>query len=94
MRSAVVVCPIGFVCDHIEVLYDLDHEAARVAADIGLAFSRAEAVNDDPLFARMMTELVIGLDACHRRGRALPIVAAAPPGTEPAEKLAPRQLPR
>ena len=36
-------CPIGFVCDHIEVLYDLDHEAAQVCREIGLPMARAEA---------------------------------------------------
>ena len=34
--EAVVICPIGFVCDHIEVLYDLDHEAAQVCEELGL----------------------------------------------------------
>jgi ferrochelatase len=54
-----VVCPIGFVCDHIEVLYDLDHEAARVSHDIGLSMTRAAAVNDDPQFIEMMTDVVL-----------------------------------
>jgi protoporphyrin/coproporphyrin ferrochelatase len=57
--EAVVLCPIGFVCDHIEVLYDLDREAADVAREIGLAMTRAEAVNDDPLFIEMMTDVVL-----------------------------------
>ena len=50
--SAAVLCPIGFVCDHIEVLYDLDHEAADVCREIGLSMTRAEAVNDDPEVSR------------------------------------------
>jgi ferrochelatase len=57
--DAAVVCPIGFVCDHIEVLYDLDTEAAAVARELGIAFSRAEAVNDDPLFLDMMADVVL-----------------------------------
>jgi ferrochelatase len=56
---AAVLCPIGFVCDHIEVLYDLDYEAAAVAREIGLALTRAEAVNDDPQFLDMMTDVVL-----------------------------------
>ncbi len=56
---AAVLCPIGFVCDHIEVLYDLDREAADVCTEIGLPMTRAEAVNDDPLFLDMMTEVVL-----------------------------------
>jgi len=42
----VVLCPIGFVCDHVEVLYDLDHEAAAVGREVGLTMVHAEAVND------------------------------------------------
>ena len=37
--EAVVLCPIGFVCDHIEVLYDLDHEAAAVCRDLACRWS-------------------------------------------------------
>ena len=53
-----VVAPIGFVCDHVEVLYDLDIEARQVAADAGLNFVRAATVNDHPLFIRMLAEVV------------------------------------
>jgi ferrochelatase len=56
---AAVVCPIGFVCDHIEVLYDLDREAADVCREVGLPMTRAETVNDDPLFLDMMADVVI-----------------------------------
>ena len=45
-----MVCPIGFVADHLEVLYDLDIELAAVAAEAGLAFARTASLNDDPLF--------------------------------------------
>jgi ferrochelatase len=58
-RHAVVV-PIGFVCDHVEVLYDLDVEARRVAAAAGLALHRAAAVNDHPEFVAMLADLVRG----------------------------------
>lgn len=57
--QAAVLCPIGFVCDHIEVLYDLDREAADVCREIGLPVARAEAVNDDPLFLDMMADMVL-----------------------------------
>jgi ferrochelatase len=46
--DAVVVCPIGFVADHLEVLYDLDVEAAAVAKECGLRFIRTDSLNDDP----------------------------------------------
>ena len=58
-RHAVVV-PIGFVADHVEVLYDLDVEARRRAAGHGLTLHRAAAVNDHPEFIAMLAELVRG----------------------------------
>lgn len=54
----VVVVPIGFVCDHMEVLYDLDTEAKHIASESGLNMHRAETVNDHPLFIRMLADVV------------------------------------
>jgi ferrochelatase len=54
----VVVAPIGFVCDHVEVLYDLDVEARATAATLGVHFVRAQAVNDHPAFVAMLAEVV------------------------------------
>ena len=71
--SAAIVAPIGFVCDHIEVLYDLDTEAAQVCRDIGLPMARADAVNDDPLFLDMMADVVLKTVSRYRGGRALPV---------------------
>jgi len=76
--AAAVICPVGFVCDHIEVLYDLDHEAADVCREIDLPMVRAEAVNDDPLFIDMMTDVVLKTFRRYERGRPLPIVTARP----------------
>ena len=53
-----LVVPLGFVCDHVEVLYDLDVEAKQVAEAAGIGFVRAPAVNDHPSFIRMLAELV------------------------------------
>jgi ferrochelatase len=55
----VVVEPIGFVCDHAEVLYDLDIEARRAAGDAGVNFVRAAAVNDHPAFIGMLADIVM-----------------------------------
>jgi len=74
---AAVLCPIGFVCDHIEVLYDLDHEAAGVCREIGLPMTRAAAVNADPLFLDMLTDVVLRTVRRHASGRPLPIVGRA-----------------
>lgn len=76
--AAAVLCPIGFVCDHIEVLYDLDVEAADTARAIGLPIARAEAVNDDPAFLEMMADVVAQTWARHEHGRPLPIVPLDP----------------
>ncbi len=59
----VVVAPIGFVSDHLEVLYDLDVQARRLAEGLGLGFHRALAANDHPGFIAMLADLVKrGLD--------------------------------
>jgi len=54
----VVVAPIGFVCDHVEVLYDLDVEAGGLAEELGVGFHRALAANDHPTFIAMLADLV------------------------------------
>ena len=69
--------PIGFICDHVEVLYDLDIEAADVAREIGLPLSRAQAVNDHPLFLDMMADVV--LQVCRRYDKARPLEVVATP---------------
>jgi ferrochelatase len=72
---AAILCPIGFVADHIEVLYDLDQEAARICRDLGLPMVRAEAVNDDPRFLDMMADVVLRTIRRHAGGRPLPLVS-------------------
>lgn len=57
--SDVVVVPIGFISDHIEVLYDLDDEARRNAAALGLNLLRVGTVGTHPRFVRMIRELVV-----------------------------------
>jgi ferrochelatase len=57
---AVVVVPVGFVSDHVEVLYDLDIEAAQAAERLGLPMTRAATPGTDPRFVSMITELVAG----------------------------------
>jgi len=53
-----IVAPIGFVCDHVEVLYDLDIEAKRVATDLGVEMLRAGCPNDHPMFIRMVSDVI------------------------------------
>jgi ferrochelatase len=49
-----IVAPIGFVCDHVEVLYDLDIEAKDIAQKKGVRLLRASCPNDHPTFIRMI----------------------------------------
>jgi ferrochelatase len=62
LADAVVVCPIGFVTDHLEVLYDLDVEVADLAAAVGLGFARTASLNDDPTFIAALADLIIATD--------------------------------
>lgn len=67
--GAVVVCPIGFVSDHLEVVWDLDTEAKDKAGELHMAFARASTPGTDTRFARMVVELVREhIDAVPARG--------------------------
>jgi ferrochelatase len=72
---AIALHPFGFVADHIEVLYDLDCEAADVCREMGVPMVRATAVNDSPAFLDMAADLVAGVYARYRSGRPLPLVS-------------------
>jgi ferrochelatase len=58
----VVIVPIGFMCDHVEVLYDLDVAARATARAARIGCARAAAVNDHPLFIRMLADVVRAVD--------------------------------
>ena len=57
-EKAVVVFPIGFVSDHLEVIWDLDNEAAETAGELGLAFARAATAGTHPAFVATVRELL------------------------------------
>jgi ferrochelatase len=61
---AVVVCAAGFTSDHLEVLYDLDIEARRVAEEVNVAFARTASLNEEPRMCAALGELVV---ACSER---------------------------
>ncbi len=65
-RPAIVLVPIGFVSDHMEVLYDLDTEAANTAEKLGLPFVRAATAGIDPRFVSMVRDLVLERAAVER----------------------------
>jgi protoporphyrin/coproporphyrin ferrochelatase len=56
--QSMVVAPIGFICDHVEVLYDLDVEASRVAQEADVTMVRAATVGEHPRFIEMIAELI------------------------------------
>ena len=74
-RRAVVVSPTGFVSDHLEVLWDLDNEAQRDRAELGLPFARAATAGTHPAFVATIRELVAGAT---RRCRAAGARVAGP----------------
>ena len=82
--EAAVICPLGFVADHVEVLYDLDHEAAQVCEAVELPMKRAASVNDDPLFLDLLSDVIRRMHDRYEGRRPLPVVPTAPPlRTEP-----------
>lgn len=82
--KAAVIAPVGFVCDHVEVLWDLDQEAAALCRELGLPMARAEAANADPRFIEMLADVVLRTVRRYRGRRPLPLTSAPatvrPPG--------------
>ncbi len=77
-HSGVFVQPIGFVCDHVEILFDIDILFRDFAAERGMKLYRAESLNDSPRFVRAVADLT------RRRLAAFPSDCKA---TVPAEKI-------
>ncbi len=70
-----VLQPVGFLCDHVEILYDIDIDFQKTAAEIGINISRAESLNDSPT-------LIAALADVSRRGaRSLPVHTKPTPAT-------------
>ncbi|MGW3521362.1 ferrochelatase, partial [Streptomyces hydrogenans] len=83
---AAVMVPIGFVSDHMEILYDLDTEATAKAAELGLPVRRSATVGADPRFAAAVRELVLER-AAHERGARVPRCALG--ALDPSHDLCP-----
>ena len=71
--NAIILCPIGFVTDHVEVLYDLDTEVAALCQNLQLPMVRASTANDHPTFINMMTDMVLSTCARYKHGVPLPL---------------------
>lgn len=57
-KRHVLICPIGFVCEHVEILYDIDIVYQKLARDLGIQLERIEMLNDDPRMTRGLAGLV------------------------------------
>src|SRR3954468_21536605 len=71
--DTVVLCPVGFLCDHVEVLYDLDVEAAEACREAGIAMVRAQAVNAHPRFIDALADAVAETNERFKKGTPLAI---------------------
>jgi ferrochelatase len=76
--SDVVIAPIGFVSDHMEILFDLDTQACELCAELGLNMVRAQTVGTHPRFIRMIRELI-----CERMDTNQPRFASGVMGARP-----------
>ncbi len=72
--DAAILCPVGFLCDHVEVLYDLDVEAAEAARESGITLTRAEAVNVHPRFIDALVDSVVETYERYTRSTPLTLV--------------------
>ncbi|HTH53763.1 MAG TPA: ferrochelatase [Edaphobacter sp.] len=66
-KIGVVIQPIGFVCDHVEVLYDIDIAFQELAAEIGLKLWRAESLNDSPTLTQALAQIAAGAEQVEDR---------------------------
>ena len=57
-RAGVFIQPIGFLCDHVEILYDIDILFKKVAEEQGMRLWRAESLNDSPLLTSALAQIV------------------------------------
>ncbi len=98
--KSVVVAPIGFISDHMEVIYDLDYEAKNLAQELEITFERASTASTNPKFIQMIRELIVerieGKEAaCIGNLRALPdncTPECCPLGaSRPMHTMAPKQ---
>jgi len=74
--ASVILCPVGFLCDHVEVLYDLDVEAADVCRERGITMVRADAVNAHPRFIDALADAVA--ETYDRYRRSIPLTLSFP----------------
>jgi ferrochelatase len=62
-HEGVLMQPVGFLCDHVEILYDIDIAFREMADELGMKLWRAESLNDSPVLTRALVEIVRGMNA-------------------------------
>ena len=93
--EAVILCPIGCVCEHIEVLYDVAHVAGETCDALGLPMARAASVNAHPAFIDALADVVLRTWDTYKRGRPLTLVHPDQPNaTELPPPVRPASPPR
>ena len=80
-HTAVVLQPVGFLCDHVEILYDIDIAFAETARELGLTLSRAESLNDSAFLVQALVEVATGSFQAQIDERSSSVAAAAPETT-------------
>ncbi|HEX6362280.1 MAG TPA: ferrochelatase, partial [Albitalea sp.] len=65
---AILSVPIGFLCDHLEVLYDIDHEAVAAARALGMTLRRTRMPNATPELIKALVAVVAGAERANRAG--------------------------
>ena len=84
--TGAVVVPIGFICDHMEVVYDLDTEEKETAARLGIPYERADTVATDPAFVSSLVDVLEERAAQARGENPLPVTVT---GTGPFHTVCP-----
>ncbi len=72
-HKGVVMQPIGFLCDHVEILYDIDIAFTQAARELGMRLWRAESLNDSPTLIKSLAEIVTGRHQPDVEAAAIPV---------------------
>jgi ferrochelatase len=75
-HKGVVLQPVGFLCDHVEILYDIDIDFRQQAKDLGMQLWRAESLNDSPTLIRALEHVLFGEQALSSSRHEVPVGAA------------------
>lgn len=88
----ILIAPIGFVCDHVEILYDIDVLFRKYGEAAGVRISRPESLNDSPLFIQALADLVTSRAAQSAGGTALRVQARTSPAACAGESASDRSI--